>query len=210
MYHNMNGALPSAAAPSCTPHGVTLDQPMYVTQWMFAKVFKSHLIPSTSEGTMRYYDSLAEGYELLYGDEQRRKYRIIANRFGIGTDDAVLDVGCGSGIGSVMGCTIVGIDPSEEMIRRAPFPAQVGAAEDLPFPNGSFDYVVSVTAIHHVSNIARALLEIRRVGRKGYAISFLKGSPKAAMIDRLIHTHFDVERIVDDVKDRIYILRYPR
>lgn len=156
---------------------------------------------------MEYYNSLAEGYDRLYGDEQKRKYRIIGDRLGILPEDTVLDVGCGTGAGEVLGCVLTGIDPSEEMVKRARFPAVTGRAEELPYPDASFDYVISVTAIHHVTDMDAALSEIRRVGRRGYAITFLKGSKKSGMLDKKIRGSFTVDCVLDDVKDRIYILR---
>ena len=54
--------------------------------------------------------------------------------------------------------SVAGVDASREMIavaqskaarRKAPVRFQVAAAQQLPFPNGSFDAVVTSLMIHH-------------------------------------------------------------
>ncbi len=39
-------------------------------------------------------------------------------------------------------------------------------AEDLPFEDGQFDSVISVAALHHFSDVGRALAEMARVSRR--------------------------------------------
>ena len=99
--------------------------------------------------------------------------------------DAVLDVGCGTGtlalevarrVGSAG--RVAGIDPGTEQIARArakatrrhlPIEFQVGVIEQLPFPDTTFDVVLSTLMIHHVpAPIKRqGLAEIARVLKPG-------------------------------------------
>ena len=99
--------------------------------------------------------------------------------------DAVLDVGCGTGtlalevarrVGSAG--RVAGIDPGTEQIARArakatrrhlPIEFQVGVIEQLPFPDATFDVVLSTLMIHHVpAPIKRqGLAEIARVLKPG-------------------------------------------
>src|SRR5579885_1295080 len=84
--------------------------------------------------------------------------------------EAVLDVGCGTGTLAIdaahrVGSTgrVAGIDPGAEQIasaskkaaRRnqrlyAPIEFQVGVIEQLPFPNQTFDIVLSSLMMHHL------------------------------------------------------------
>jgi SAM-dependent methyltransferase len=86
----------------------------------------------------------------------------------------LLDVGCGPYPLSIAfeGCRIVGLDPLIFRYEAAGFPLAeftdrvtfvCGFAEEMPFPAESFDAVISVNAIDHVDDFARAASEISRV-----------------------------------------------
>jgi ubiquinone/menaquinone biosynthesis C-methylase UbiE len=94
----------------------------------------------------------------------------------------VLDVGCGTGyLTRIIAPVVVprghvtGLDASPAMIeyatRRAPSNCTyvVGEGQNLPFPDGSFDLVVSSLAVHHMPEEARpeALRQMFRVLRPG-------------------------------------------
>jgi ubiquinone/menaquinone biosynthesis C-methylase UbiE len=96
----------------------------------------------------------------------------------------IVDIGTGPGlllIALAARCptaTIIGIDPAEPMrtaaarrLARAHLADRVtvmgGAAERLPFPDGSIDLVVSSLASHHWSDPAMAIRELVRVLRPG-------------------------------------------
>lgn len=93
----------------------------------------------------------------------------------------LLDVGCGTGIftGSVLssGAQIIGLDISMPMLARAAglfkrqqFAPLVGSMLALPFANGSFDKVYSMTALEFVDNAQSAFAELQRVTRTGGSI----------------------------------------
>ena len=48
-----------------------------------------------------------------------------------------------------------------------PEQVQQGSALELPFPDASFDRVVSIGCLHHTGDLARAVAEVRRVLRPG-------------------------------------------
>lgn len=89
----------------------------------------------------------------------------------------VLEVGCGTGnyleaVARSSGARVVGIDPSSAMLaqlhERVPGAvASVGRAEDLPFPDRSFDLVFSVDVIHHVGDRDAYFARAARVLRPG-------------------------------------------
>jgi SAM-dependent methyltransferase len=96
----------------------------------------------------------------------------------------ILDIGCGGGVDTLLAALMAGprgracgVEPVPEMLARALanleasglanasfFPAP---ADDLPFPDASFDLVISNGALNLVPDKARALAEAWRVLRHG-------------------------------------------
>lgn len=109
-------------------------------------------------------------------------------------DEYILDVGCGTGVFSVdvlsSGARLVGLDISHPMITRVArktdgdkFAGVVGDMVSLPFPDGSFDKVFSMTAIEFTADAGLAVAELNRVVRSGGTIvltSLNSKSPWAA------------------------------
>jgi ubiquinone/menaquinone biosynthesis C-methylase UbiE len=170
-----------------------------------------------------YYDSIAKGYDELHGEEQLKKLELIGKE--IKTDSSLkdfirpiyklLDVGCGSGISTAFFKVKekFGIDPSKELTKIATknYPTikfTVQSAEKLLFKDKQFDVVLSLTAIQNFEDIEKGLLEIRRVGKGLYIMTFLKKSPKHELIDNLIKKEFNIVKKVEETKDVIYFCRY--
>ena len=89
---------------------------------------------------------------------------------------SVLDLGCGAGMLALLkhkGVTLTGVDLSDECaraVRRNGYDLGVSAVlSQLPFPDHSFDYVVSLDVIGHVTFEEKdsVLAEIKRVMRPG-------------------------------------------
>ncbi|MBA4313502.1 MAG: hypothetical protein C0417_12835 [Chlorobiaceae bacterium] len=87
----------------------------------------------------------------------------------------LLDVGTGTGIFAEAFAKhkiqVTGIDPNTELleIARAILPeAQFlkGIAENIPFPDDSFDLVILIHVLHETDNMFKALTEAKRVARK--------------------------------------------
>lgn len=88
---------------------------------------------------------------------------------------SVLDVGCAKGFmlhdfrAVIPGITVAGIDISEYAIENAmddvrPF-VQVADAKKLPFPDRSFDLIISITTLHNLplEECKQAFREVQRV-----------------------------------------------
>jgi len=107
----------------------------------------------------------------------------LQDHFGLRAGSSLLDVGCAKGFMLhdlallIPGMVVKGIDVSEYAIANAiddmkPH-VQVADARKLPFPDKSFDVVISINTIHNLERAesARALREIERVARKGAFIT---------------------------------------
>lgn len=161
---------------------------------------------------MNYYDHIAQGYDELHGEEQLKKLALIKNKldeldFKINKNTKLLDVGCGTGISTdFWDCDATGIDPSERLLKqnkKGKSKLIHAKAEKIPFPDNSFDIVISVTAIQNFKDIKKGLDEIKRVGKDMFALSFLKKSEKSGKIKNLIEEKYNIIDIIEEEKDII-------
>jgi ubiquinone/menaquinone biosynthesis C-methylase UbiE len=169
--------------------------------------------------TDNYYNSLANGYDELHGEEQINKLELIGKE--IHTDPklkdfikpsyVLLDVGCGTGISTAFfkAKERFGIDPSVKLIEIAkvnnPYcEFKVEPAENISFKNKKFDIVLSLTAIQNFTDLDKGLDEIKRVGKKYHILTFLKKSPKRDLIEQLIKKKFSIIKSVEEKKDLIF------
>lgn len=97
--------------------------------------------------------------------------------------DSLLDVGCGTGWFTRRfaqdGWNITGLDIDEAALafaRAQPGPKilyQLGDARALPFPDNSFDRVVSIAALCFIDDERKAVAELVRVTRHSFVIGWL-------------------------------------
>jgi ubiquinone/menaquinone biosynthesis C-methylase UbiE len=111
---------------------------------------------------------------------------------------SALDVGCGTGALAAQlaaaGYEMVGVDPSEGMLAvlrsRAPGVRAVsGAGTALPFPDDSFDLVLSVAVMHHIAaadEVRRTLSEMVRVAKPSGRILVWDHNPRNPYWARLM------------------------
>jgi demethylmenaquinone methyltransferase / 2-methoxy-6-polyprenyl-1,4-benzoquinol methylase len=128
------------------------------------------------------YDRYAAA--LSFGQDPRWR-RFLVSRVDAGPADSVLDVATGTGAVALellrqKGCTVVGLDQSPEMLaearRRLPGNVELveGTAEELPFPEASFDALTFTYLLRYVSDPAATLRELARVVRPGATIAGLE------------------------------------
>ncbi|HWW82310.1 MAG TPA: methyltransferase domain-containing protein [Vicinamibacterales bacterium] len=127
--------------------------------------------------------------------------------------ESVLDVGCGTGSLAIAAerrvgptGTVQGVDASPEMIDRAHRKAmnagvtvtfRQAVAEALPFPDSTFDAVLSTVMLHHLPRKARqqCVGEIRRVLKPGgrvLVVDFASSEKQGSLIGHF-HRHGHVE-----------------
>lgn len=113
---------------------------------------------------------MTAAYDIIgvdYADLRRPDPRIAAQLHRkLGTAKTVLNVGAGTGSYEPADRQVTAVEPSAEMIRqRSPGAARVmqGGAEALPFADDVFDASMAVLTVHHWSDKARGLAEMRRV-----------------------------------------------
>ena len=87
----------------------------------------------------------------------------------LGDARRVVNVGAGSGSYEPDDRQVVAVEPSEVMITQRPpdaAPVVRAVAEALPFENGRFDAALAVLTVHHWTDPARGLAELRRIARR--------------------------------------------
>jgi SAM-dependent methyltransferase len=134
----------------------------------------NYLPAAGSDWALPLYDPMVK---LMGGEAARRKLLVQA---ALGRGHRILDIGCGTGTLLVLSKRLcphieaVGIDPDPKALARAVKKAarahvsvqlDCGFADELPYPDASFDRVLSSFMFHHLEGDARekALHEVRRV-----------------------------------------------
>ncbi len=132
---------------------------------------------------------------LLSLGQDPRWRRFLVSRIEVGPDDEVLDVATGTAAVAIelarrMGCKVVGLDQSEDMLAagRERVAAAVlrdrirlveGSAEQLPFGDASFDGLTFTYLLRYVEDPAATLTELARVIRPGGTMAALEfGLPR--------------------------------
>jgi ubiquinone/menaquinone biosynthesis C-methylase UbiE len=110
-----------------------------------------------------------------YDGRWRSVARDLIAHFGLRRGMRVLDVGCGKGflVNDLMlelpGLEVFGLDISRYALLHCPPEVvgrlHLGSADSLPFPEGAFDCVLSINAIHNLprAGAVRALQEVQRL-----------------------------------------------
>jgi demethylmenaquinone methyltransferase/2-methoxy-6-polyprenyl-1,4-benzoquinol methylase len=146
------------------------------------------------------YDEMAAW--LSFGQDPLWR-RAMVQAIEAGPGDRVLDVACGTGLVSAAlvgryGCSVVGLDQSEQMLARArarvdgrpDLSARVelvrGEAERLPFGDAEFDALTFTYLLRYVDDPQQTMRELARVVKPGGRIASLEFAVPAGRIARAL------------------------
>ena len=148
-------------------------------------------------------------------------HRQLVDQARIQPDQRILEIGCGTGNLAILtkrlhpGTEVVGIDPDPKALARAQRKAgrealsmllHRGFAEELPYPDASFDRVLSALMFHHLGpeEKEKTLDEARRVLKPGGSLHLLDfGGAKVRSDGFIGRLHHRSERLRDNSGDRI-------
>jgi SAM-dependent methyltransferase len=111
------------------------------------------------------YDQIGRSYASTRRADPRIQAAIWA---ALGDAQTVVNVGAGTGSYEPPQ-TILAVEPSAAMISQRPAgsaPAVQAAAERIPMADGACDAALAVLTVHHWSDAARGVAEMRRVARR--------------------------------------------
>lgn len=141
----------------------------------------------TSESIRNAYRRYARYYDLIFGAIFHPGRKTAIEHLHCHSGDRILEVGVGTGLSLSLyppNVRVVGIDLSQEMLERAKKKVaeekltQVEAllqmdAQNMDFPDNSFDKVVAMYVASVVPDVKKLVDEIRRVCKPGGQIIFL-------------------------------------
>ena len=162
-----------------------------------------HFVPAAgADWLLPFYDPLTR----LLGTAT--SLRRLVEQAQLSAGQRVLDLGCGTGAGTLLakrtqsGIEITGLDPDAKALARARRKAErdgltiefvQGFGDALPFPDASFDRVLSSFMFHHLEREQKpaVLREIRRALRPGGSFHLLDfggaGHGIGAFLAHLVH-----------------------
>jgi demethylmenaquinone methyltransferase/2-methoxy-6-polyprenyl-1,4-benzoquinol methylase len=138
-------------------------------------------------GIAAVYDRVAT---ILSLGQDPRWRRALVDAIDARPTDRVLDVATGTGMVAQAlhdryGCTIVGVDQSEDMLRLARTRDGIyetiveGRAEALPFPDATFDHLSFTYLLRYVEDPAATMRELARVVKPGGRVAMVEfGLPR--------------------------------
>lgn len=123
------------------------------------------------------FERTASSYDLRWAKYNLGSHLATIRNLPLRGNERILDLGCGTGElerhiqCKWPGVTVVGVDLCQKMVSHArakvsqelPIRFLCANAQNLPFPDGVFDLVVSSSAFHFIPDSEGALREIKRV-----------------------------------------------
>ena len=147
-----------------------------------------------ADDAKRIFTGIAKSYDrvatiLSLGQDPRWR-RALVDAIDAGPTDRVLDVATGTGmvaqaLHARYGCAIVGVDQSADMLQLARTRDGVyetiveGRAEELPFPDATFDHLSFTYLLRYVEDPAATMRELARVVKPGGRLAMVEfGLPR--------------------------------
>jgi SAM-dependent methyltransferase len=137
-----------------------------------------------SQASSTFAAASGDGYELVMGRWSRRLAEPFLDFANLRDGERILDAGCGTGnlafaiAARAPAATVNGVDLSPAYINHARasnsnknIEFSVADVCALPFPDASFDSVLSLLLLHFVPKTAEAITELRRVARPGATVA---------------------------------------
>src|SRR5262249_8709207 len=127
------------------------------------------------------WERVANKYDSTWSSSTRQFIPPLLDAADVSGKMSILDVGCGpcfvSAVAAERGAIPIGLDSSKEMIAIAKkkflrIEFRQGDAQNLPFPDASFDRVAANFALLHLANPERACAEAARVLKPGGRFPF--------------------------------------
>ena len=156
---------------------------------------------------------VAAAYEVMMGRWSRQLAPLFVEFAGVRDGEKVLDVGCGTGslsatLAKVTGAAkIVGIDPSKGFIEYARTQVadprvtfEVGDAQNLPYPDDSFDRAMALLVVNFIPDAPKAVKEMRRVTKSGGVVATTMWDGSRA--NELNHCFWDAALAIDPTVKR--------
>lgn len=161
-----------------------------------SEIASNQPLPRVADAGRHYLPGMGKDWLLpLYDPFTRligidRAHRKLAEEAELESADRVLEIGCGTGNLALMvkrmrpQLEVVGLDPDPKALARAGRKARHagvaiqldrGFADELPYPDGSFDRVLSSLMFHHLAADLRApsLRQVLRVLRPGGSLHLM-------------------------------------
>jgi SAM-dependent methyltransferase len=124
----------------------------------------------------------ADAYDRFMGRYSRRLAASFADLAAVGAGQRALDVGCGPGaltaelVRRLGPGRVAAVDPSPPFVeaareRNPGVDVRLGAAEELPFDDGTFDVALAQLVVHFMADPVAGLREMARVTRPGSVVA---------------------------------------